>query len=97
MDNPLAVGVEEAACNLADNDLDGVEGQLALPLQHIGKRKSLNVCHGDKQLVVLLTEVEHVHNVLVVEFLHCLGFQVEPLDSLLVGRCVQDLERDFTL
>ena len=88
MDNPLAVGVEEATCNLADNDLDGVEGELALALQNVGKRESLNVGHRDEQLVVLLTEVEHVHYVLVVEFLHGLGFQVESLDGLFVGGCV---------
>ena len=37
-----------------------------------------------------------MHDVLVVEFLHGLGFQVEPLDGFFIGSRIENLEGDFT-
>ena len=97
VDDSLAVGVEQAACNLADNDFDGIERELAFLLQDVGEGIALHVRHRDEQLVVLNTEVKDVDDVLVVQFLHRLGFQVEPLDGFFVGGGVEDLEGDFAL
>ena len=95
MDNASVMGVQKPAGNLLNDDLDRGEGEHALLLKDVGKGHSLHVGHGDEKLLVLFSEVENLDNVLMVQFLHGLGFQVEPLNSLFIGRRIQHLQGHF--
>ena len=97
VDDALAVRVKETACNLLDDDFNRFERKLALVLQNFGERNTLHVSHRDKELLALLTKVEHVNDVLVVEFLHGLCFEVKALDGLFVGGRVENLEGYFAV
>ena len=95
VDDVLGVRVEQASCNLLDDDFDGFKRELVLLFENVGERNSLDVGHRDEQLTVLFPEIEHVDDVLVVHLLHRLRFEVETLDGFVVGGLVQNLERDF--
>ena len=95
MDDVLGVRVEQASCNLLDDDFNGFKREFVLLFENVGERNSLDVGHRDEQLSVLFSEIEHMDNVLVVHLLHGLGFEVETLDGFVVGGLVQNLERDF--
>ena len=95
VDDSLAVRVEEAACNLLDDDFYRFEREFALVLQNFGKRNPLHISHRDKELVALLAEVEYVDDVLVVQFFHRLRFEVKTLDCFDIGCRVENLERHF--
>ena len=95
MDNAAIVGIQKPASNLLDNDLNRGEGEHALLLQDVGEGHPLHIGHGNEKLLVLFSEVENLDNVLVVQFLHGLGFQVESLDSLFIGRRIQNLQGHF--
>ena len=57
----------------------------------------MHVGHRDKELLVLLTEVKNVDDVLVVQFLHGLGFEIKTLDRFDIRCGVENLEGDFAL
>ena len=66
-------------------------------MQNVGEVGSFDVGHRDKELAVLLAEVKNMDDVLVVQFFHRLGFQVETLDCFFIGGGIQNLERDYSI
>ena len=59
-------------------------------MQNVGEVGSFDVGHRDKELAVLLAEVKNMDDVLVVQFFHRLGFQVETLDCFFIGSYFDD-------
>ena len=95
VDDSFAVCIEEPACNLLDDDFYRFKREFAFVLQNFGEGNPLYIRHRDKELLVLLAEVKYVDDVLVVQFLHGLGFEIKALDSFDIGGRVQNFEGDF--